>query len=149
MKIIISFLLFSFLSMSSVYANEPNGLWLTENKRSVVKLSPCGEKLCGNIAWIIEGGMQFDTKNPDETLRQKPMCGLKIVKGLNKKSDTQWSGGKIYKADDGDTYNASLKMIDDNTLKVRGYIGVPMFGKSQIWTRVSAQDYPICQGFRL
>jgi uncharacterized protein (DUF2147 family) len=147
MKILLSFLLLSFVFTSSVQAMVPEGLWLTENERSVIQLTPCGDELCGHIAWIIEGGMQVDSKNPDESKRQTPMCGLQIVSGLKKKSDTKWEGGKIYKADDGDTYNASLTMMEDDKLKVRGYIGVPMLGKSQIWTRVSPEGYPTCLTF--
>lgn len=126
---------------------DPAGLWLTENKRSVVELAPCGDALCGKIAWIIEGGMQFDEKNPDEAKRSNPMCGLSIVSGLSQgRSDpNSWHNGKIYKADDGDTYDARLTMKGPDTLEVRGFMGVSLFGKSQTWTRVSASDYPRCK----
>lgn len=125
----------------------PAGLWLTQNERSVIEIKPCGAALCGDIYWIIEGGMQTDNKNPEESLRGQPMCGLQIVQGL-KQSETDgnhYGGGHIYKADEGDIYNASLKMKTDDALTVRGYIGVSLFGKSQNWTRVSAKDYPKCK----
>lgn len=127
---------------------DPEGLWLTENKRSVVELKkqPDGT-LGGKIAWIIEGGMQFDEKNPDESKRGTPMCGINIVSGLTqgRNDPNGWHNGKIYKADDGDIYDARLTMQSPEKLEVRGFMGVSLFGKSQTWTRVSAKDYPRCK----
>lgn len=130
-------------------AAEPYGLWLTENKRSAIKVMKCEEnpnEICGKIAWIIDGGMQYDTENPDESLRGRPMCGIKILKGFEqaKNSPEKWRDGKIYKADEGDMYTASLTVLGEDKMRVRGYIGIPLFGKSQIWKKVYQKDYPPC-----
>ncbi len=125
--------------------NAATGLWLTENHRSVIKIEACGDKLCGHVFWIIKDGMQTDSKNPDEKLRSRAMCGLKIMWGFEQDDDNNWSGGRIYKADDGDTYHAEIEMLSPDKLKVRGYIGIPLFGVSQTWTRVKAADYPACK----
>jgi uncharacterized protein (DUF2147 family) len=127
---------------------DPEGLWLTENKRSVVELKKQSDgTLGGKIAWIIEGGMQFDEKNPDEAQRSTPMCGLTIVSNLKQGANdpNSWHNGKIYKADDGDMYDARLTMETPDQLEVRGFMGVSFLGKSQTWTRVSAKDYPRCK----
>lgn len=127
---------------------DPEGLWLTENKRSAIELKKQSDgTLIGKIAWIIDGGMQFDEKNPDEAKRATPMCGLAIVHGLTQgRSDPNgWHNGKIYKADDGDMYDARLTMTSANRLEVRGFMGMSLFGKSQTWTRVDAKDYPRCK----
>ena len=150
MKYLVAICITIFAMSSSVNAQtalDPTGLWLTENKRSVIQMKKCGENLCGYIAWIIEGGMQRDNKNPQENLRDQPMCGLQIVQELkqNKNNLNEWQNGKIYKADDGDIYDATLTIKSAGTLKVRGYVGVPLFGKSQNWTRVNAVDYPACR----
>ena len=47
-----------------------------------------------------------------------------------------WSGGRIYNPEDGKTYKCKLTLKDDNTLTVRGYVGLTIFGKTQYWTRV-------------
>jgi len=120
------------------------GLWLTQNERSVIQVKECDQGLCGYIYWIIEGGMQTDAKNPEESLRNRPMCGLPILWGMEKDNETEWEDGKIYKADDGDIYDADVELLDDGTLKVRGYMGLSLFGKTQIWHRVSADNYPAC-----
>lgn len=147
MKIFLSLLLLSFVFVHQAQAAEPFGLWLTENKRSAIKVEPCKQGICGHIAWIIEGGMQFDTKNPQENLKGQPMCGLSIMQGFKKsKNDPNyWDGGKIYKADEGDIYNANLKMVNDNAMVVRGYVGISLLGKSQTWKRVDVKDYPTCK----
>ena len=124
---------------------EINGLWLTENKRSVIKILPCEQGTCGIIHWIVEGGMQDDTKNPYESRRGQPMCGLTILWDFKQTGATKWTNGRIYKADDGDMYKANMELEGPNLLEVRGYVGIPLFGKTQKWTRVQESDYPPCK----
>lgn len=125
--------------------HSPEGLWLTENARSVIAVKPCAEGLCGTIHWIIDGGMQFDEKNQDPALQGTPMCGLKILWGFKQQDSMNWIDGKIYKADEGDMYNATLQLLPKGKMLVRGYVGMPLFGKSQTWAPVSAADYPPCK----
>lgn len=148
------FALIAILLVSNVaHAQElysPEGLWLTENKRSVIKVEKCGsenKELCGSIYWIIKDGMQTDSKNPDAALRGQKMCGLEIMRDLtqSRQNGNYWLDGEIYKADDGDTYNAKVQVTSPNAMTLRGYRGISLLGKSQDWTRVSAKDYPACQ----
>lgn len=125
-------------------ADTVEGYWLTENKRAVVKITPCADSVCGNIYWIIEGGMQFDENNPDESKRSTPMCGLQILGDFEKTGENKWEDGMIYKADDGDMYDANIELQEDGTLRLRGYVGLSLFGKTQIWTRVDQSDYKAC-----
>lgn len=139
---------FSFLaagSFAAQAADPAEGLWLTQNKRSVIEIKPCEKGLCGHVYWIIEGGMQFDEKNPDPAQHVKPMCGLPILWGFTQQGPGAWEDGKIYKADDGDIYDADMEIKRDGTLKVHGYVGIPLLGKTQIWTRAEAKDYPECK----
>lgn len=126
----------------------PLGLWLTENQRSVVNVVPCktdSSKVCGRIHWIIQDGMQFDSKNPDESKRNTPMCGLQIMSDFHQNDAMNWIDGEIYKADEGDTYSATLQMLPTGKMLVRGYVGMPLFGKSQTWTRVTGVEHPKCR----
>ena len=134
-----------------VYAEnntDPAGLWLTANERSVIEVKPCesdSAKRCGNIYWIIKDGMRKDEKNPDESLRSRSLCGLEILSAFEAdEQSNRWIDGKIYKADDGDIYNATMEPLPNGNLLVRGYVGLPLFGKSQIWTPVSAGAYAKC-----
>lgn len=124
--------------------NPPHGLWLTENGRSVIEIRECERGLCGDIYWIIEGGMRYDEHNPDANLRGQPLCGLPIMWGFKRQNERNWIDGTIYKADEGDHYSATLQMLPSGNMLVRGYVGVPLFGKSQTWTKVGAQDYKRC-----
>ena len=127
-------------------AINPYGLWLTENERSVIDVYECEGKLCGKVHWIIAGGMQTDSKNPDEALRNRPICGLQIMWGLEPDEDDpeEWEDGQIYKADDGDIYDVDIEMEDAHTMEVTGYLGITLFGKSQVWKRVTPENYPAC-----
>lgn len=135
-------------SMQSHAQSALDGYWLTQNKRSVIHVGACEgnqNTLCGKIHWIIDGGMQFDTKNPDPTKRAQALCGLNVLYDFKKNTITHWDNGKIYKADDGDTYSAYLKLKHHGTLEVRGFIGISLIGKTQEWTRLyDLDDYPAC-----
>jgi uncharacterized protein (DUF2147 family) len=126
---------------------DPTGYWLTENERAVIYVKNCDQGLCGSIHWIIEGGMQFDEFNPDINRRQDPLCRRQIMSGFSQGAQNlnYWSGGEIYKADEGDTYDANLTVLSEDKMKVRGYIGISLLGKSQTWTRVSNNNYKQCR----
>ncbi len=47
-----------------------------------------------------------------------------------------WDGGRIYNPEDGETYRSTMTLDGNGTLRVRGYVGAPIFGRSQTWTRV-------------
>lgn len=126
---------------------DPTGYWLTENERAVIYVKNCDQGLCGSIHWIIEGGMQFDEFNPDINRHQDPLCRRQIMSGFsqNAQNPNKWSGGEIYKADEGDTYDANLTVLSKDKMKLRGYIGISLLGKTQTWTRVSNDNYKQCR----
>ena len=66
--------------------------------------------------------------------KNKPILGLEILTGLEEKGD-EWSGGKILDPRNGKEYNCFIKLINPNKLKLRGYIGVSLFGKTKYWKR--------------
>lgn len=121
------------------------GYWLTQTKRSVILIEKCQDSLCGWVYWLAPDAMSHDDKNPDEAKRSRPMCGLPIIWGFEKDGVGEWEDGKIYKADDGDLYDAKMEILDDGNLKVRGYMGISMLGKSQVWTPADPKNYPKCK----
>lgn len=125
----------------------PTGYWLTENERAVIYVKECDAGLCGSIHWIIEGGMQFDKFNPDINRQKDPLCRRQIMSGFsqNAQNPNKWGGGEIYKADEGDTYNANLTVLSEDKMKLRGYVGISLLGKTQTWTRVSNENYSQCR----
>lgn len=148
MKYLITLLLLLPLSAHAAETYNPEGLWLTENNRAAIRVEVEKDNtLVGYVAWIIEGGLEFDEFNPDITQRDQPMCGLEIMKDLKpvQGNANRWQDGFIYKADDGDVYNVNVEILSDDKIKVRGYKGITLLGKTQHWKRVSSKDYPKCK----
>lgn len=68
--------------------------------------------------------------------RGKPLLGLTFIKGM-KRSGLAYEGGSILDPDTGTLYSANMKLSrDGKSLTVRGYVGLPLFGQSQVWKRV-------------
>ncbi|AQS93308.1 hypothetical protein BXQ17_04090 [Polaribacter sp. BM10] len=66
--------------------------------------------------------------------KDNPILGLDILSGLEK-DDDEWSGGQIIDPRNGKTYKCYIKLVNANKLKLRGYIGVSLFGKTAYWER--------------
>ena len=145
MRILLMLLAFTLVPFHASAADNIEGFWLTQNERAVVEIEECGDSICGYVYWIIDGGLVYDQNNPDEARRTDPICCMQILKDFDKAGPGDWESGKIYKADDGDTYNANVELQDDGKLKLRGYVGAPLFGKTQLWTRVNKADYKACK----
>ena len=115
------------------------GKWVTTGQKSVVEIYKCGDEYCGKIIWLKEpldkeGKEKLDTKNPDESKRDRKIVGLQILSGFKYKGDNKWGDGKIYDPEKGKTYKCKTKLEGDN-LKLRGYIGFSLIGRTTIWTR--------------
>jgi uncharacterized protein (DUF2147 family) len=78
----------------------------------------------------------MDKNNPDQAKQGQPVLGLEILNGFGFDKD-EWNEGHIYDPESGKTYSCTLSLKDAHTLKVRGYVGISMFGRTEIWTWVS------------
>lgn len=128
-----------FLIAAAARAETPEGLWYTDS--SHVEIYACGDRLCGRIQALDEpldeeGNPKTDGNNPDPALRDRPIIGMDLISGFSRKSETVWDGGTIYDPRDGKTYQCKMTLQKDGTLKVRGYVGLALFGKTVVWTRV-------------
>ena len=129
--------------------SSPEGFWLTGNKSAIIEIFRCAGDgtLCGSLVWFpFKAGdpIPLDAKNPDPGRRERPLCGLPLMSGFKPSvKPNSWEGGKIYDAESGDTYHASIKLQADGTLSLHGYIGIPLIGASEVWTRY-AQPVPAC-----
>lgn len=101
-----------------------------------------GDGYEGRIAWLEnpsnpDGSPRLDADNPDPELRLRPACGITIVWGLRYDADAKtWTGGRIYNPVGGKTYNVNIELEEPGTLKVRGYMGRPMLGKTYYWKKL-------------
>ncbi|MEM9494657.1 MAG: DUF2147 domain-containing protein [Pseudomonadota bacterium] len=115
------------------------GLWLTDDGSAHVRIAPCGsddQGPCGALAWIDPAVQEAETdvNNPDPALQARPLIGLPIIWGFQRKKD-DWRKGRIYDPEDGKTYRSRITLKEDGTLQVKGCVG-PVC-RSLIWTRVS------------
>ena len=127
------------LAAPSVAAEEIIGLW--DTGESHVEIYSCGELLCGRIAELDEpldedGNEKLDENNPDPALRARPIIGMDLIAGFSRAGKRKWEDGTIYDPRDGKTYKCKMTLQRDGTLKVRGYVGIPLLGKTVIWTPV-------------
>ncbi|HET6184931.1 MAG TPA: DUF2147 domain-containing protein [Acetobacteraceae bacterium] len=133
-------------------AQEVEGRWLTEPRNGIVDIYRCeAGALCGRLVWVLikpsdENPQATDNHNPSAALRARPLCGLQIMSGFNPDGQAHWSGGSIYDPQSGKTYSANMTLRSDGTLGVRGYIGTPLLGRTQDWTRYAGNP-PRCPSF--
>jgi len=141
------FILLSFLfsACSVLSQNSPGdaltGLWLPSCGKARVNIFKKEGKYFGKIVWLREpnnelGKPKMDKNNADESKRSLPLLGYLLLKDFDFKGDNTWEDGTIYDPENGSTYSCTIKMIDSNTLDVRGYIGLSVFGRTDTWTRI-------------
>ena len=118
----------------------PAGKWTTIDdktgeKRAVVKISVSGDTLNGTIVKVFPapGDTGICSECPG-AFKGKKILGLGFLWGLKDEGDGEWSGGSILDPKTGKIYKAKIT-LKDNKLYVRGYIGISMLGRTQVWVR--------------
>lgn len=121
------------------------GVWEPSNGKARVKIEKIGEKYYGKIVWLREpndpntGQPKVDKNNPDVSLRTVPLKGYRLLKDFKYLGKDQWDSGTIYDPENGSTYKCIIKMSDNNTLDIRGYIGVEALGRTDVWKRLEVK----------
>lgn len=123
------------------------GVWDNQEKDGKIEIFKCGEKYCGKIVWLKEpnylpdstegvpGTPKLDHKNPKSELKKVPVIGLQIVHDFTFSGDNAWKGGKVYDPKSGNTYSGKMTLVSPTQLKLRGFIGISLFGRTDVWTR--------------
>jgi len=124
------------------------GKWITYDifdssvKEAVVDIYEMDGKLFIRIDSIIPEEHQLDRcQRCQDELKDKPILGMEILKGAWLK-DGIWQGAKILNAKNGRRYGFQIWPTTGNKLKVRGFIGYPLFGKNLYWTRLKKRAHP-------
>jgi uncharacterized protein (DUF2147 family) len=135
-------LLFAFNLGYAQQADDLVGVWEPSNGKARVKIDKVGDKYYGRIVWLKEpndpatGNPKVDKNNPDEALRTVPLRGYRMLKDFVYKGEGVWEEGTIYDPENGSTYSCIIKMKDENTLDIRGYIGIKTLGRTDEWKRL-------------
>jgi uncharacterized protein (DUF2147 family) len=110
------------------------GKWWTEGKEGLMKIE---KTKSGRYQVIIISGKdenKKDEKNPDPKMRERKLKNIVIMWNL-KFEDGEYVDGYCYNPRDGNTYRVKMKMLSQNSLRIRGYLLVPLLGQSQDWVR--------------
>lgn len=128
---------------ASAQSADPAGVWLTEKGDARVKVSKCGNGICGVVVGLkdpidrMTGQPQVDDKNPNPALRNRPVIGLSLFIAMHPSAPGRWSG-QIYNADDGGTYVSHVTFTGGDALRVEGCVGIVCGGET--WTRVAREE---------
>ncbi|WMJ71621.1 DUF2147 domain-containing protein [Cytophagaceae bacterium ABcell3] len=116
------------------------GLWKTSSGDGIVETYKENDKFFGKIVWIKEpkdknGNPKTDLKNPNQKLQKEPIVGLVNLKDFKFNSNGKWEDGKIYDPSNGKEYSCEMKLSDEETLEVRGYMGFTWIGRTEVWKK--------------
>lgn len=137
------YLLVGLLAMAvlSVGAQSVKGKWKTfddstGDAKSIVEIVERDGKMYGKVVEILNPSAKgIKCKNCSGNDKDKPVLGLEIIKGLSKDGDS-YSNGKILDPSNGKLYKCTISLDGNDKLKVRGYVGISAFGRTQTWVRV-------------
>lgn len=127
-------------SNAQTAADKVVGVWLTQNKEGKIEIFKSGNQYFGKIVWgkdLYEKDgktLKKDVHNPNANLRSRTIQNLVILTGFNYKDD-YWQDGKIYDPQSGKIYSSEIK-LECGKLKLTGYIGITLFGRTEVWERV-------------
>jgi uncharacterized protein (DUF2147 family) len=115
----------------------------------ILEISACGAAICGKVAWLKkpygpDGYLLTDYLNADPALKKRPVCGLRVVDGFVKQADGTWGSGTVYVSDLGQSFSGYAEILSPNEVKVTGYVLLPIFGESEVWTR-HTKPFPHCE----
>ena len=151
-RIFLAAVLAALASTASAQSPSVMGTWLTASGKAQVRIGPCPDARSGPICGVVVGLIEpkgpdgvvvppevaTDFRNGDPALRSRKVLGMPLIWGFKKASDPNaFEDGQIYNGENGKTYSANITLQPDGKLRLRGYVGSPMFGETQIWTRVN------------
>ena len=142
MKNLCAFLILALIGTAGVFAQDVTGKWKTiddetGDAKSIVEVYKKDGKVFGKVIEILNKDRQdvkcMDCPGADNG---KPVKGLVIIKGLEKDGN-EYADGKILDPQSGKLYKCLMELESPNKLKVRGYVGFSLLGRTQYWTRVN------------
>ena len=128
-------LLAALSAVTTTSSSNVTGDWVAPSK-AIVRVYSCGDRICLKIVKLSPTAPETrDAKNPEATLRHRPLCGLDIGTGFRQVNPTQLADGKLYDPESGHTYSGTID-ADGDDMKLRGYIGISLLGRTEVWHRV-------------
>jgi uncharacterized protein (DUF2147 family) len=114
-------------------AAAPTGRWLSASGNVEVTIHPCGQALCGDVSRVLANNSM---EAPGAAKVPPAQVGLRIFSDL-RRDGAVWTG-RLYNREQHRTYDCQVGLQAPNQLIVRGYVVLPLIGKTQLWRRVTA-----------
>ena len=106
----------------------------TGEKLSIVEIYKKGEKYFGKIIHLFKDPIDSVCEKCEGINKNQPIIGLVILNNLEA-DDDEFNNGTVIDPNVGEEYDCYIELINENKLKLRGYIGIPTFGRTQYWQR--------------
>lgn len=133
----------TFLSTAALAASLNGSQWQTvdektSEKKAIVLLTEKSGQVSGKIIKVLNPA---DAKEKctkcSGALKNQPIQGLNFLTGFKANGKNKWTDGKLVDPESGKVYSGKLTLSDNGqSLELRGYVGVPIFGRTQTWTRI-------------
>lgn len=141
MKKIILIVFLFVVSVSNAQNNTIIGKWktiddFTGEAKSIVEIFEKSGKIYGKVIEIFDPNRRKDVCHEcSGEDAGKPILGITIIKGLIKNGN-EYDSGKILDPKSGKLYKCYIALEEKDKLRVRGYIGFSIVGRTQYWQRV-------------
>ncbi len=132
-------------SVSAMAQMTPVGLWKTIDDKdgtakSEIRIIETAGVVSGKIERVLDPKSKPDDKCTEckDDRKDQPIVGLELLRGLKKVDDKDvWEGGTVVDPNNGTVYKAKVTPVEGGKkLEMRGYVGTPLFGRTQTWIRV-------------
>jgi uncharacterized protein (DUF2147 family) len=122
----------AFVVTKNLSPNEIIGIYWSPKKDAKIEIYLKGQQYFGKFIWLATP--KKDTENPVKELQSRDVLGLELLTKFSY-NDGTYSGGEIYDPKTGKTYSCKMN-LEGNRLKVRGYIGISLFGRTEYFERI-------------
>lgn len=132
----------------AAHPKAPLGRWITESGNLEVDIAPCNAgsgsnsasatPLCGKVVRVLANRSMGAPGTDMAAADARPALGMTLLSGLRPTDGGSEHLGEIYNRENAKTYRAALTPAEPDQLLVRAYVGIPLFGKTQVWRRPAA-----------
>ena len=131
-------------SAAATAAAPIEGSWEADDGDAHVEIRPCDPGLCGRIIWYSDpldehGRERTDANNPDPSRRGRTIVGLEILQLEGPDGKGRYRG-RVYDPKNGKTYRCTARLDGEDHLKLRGYVGISLFGRTTRWSRIDPPE---------
>jgi uncharacterized protein (DUF2147 family) len=142
MKTLLFLGLFFIHDMTYAKGDNVLGYWWTPKKDGKVRIIKKDGKYKAHLVAVLKKfANDLDKKNPKKNLRNKKVLGMKLFWDFEyNENSARYLNGRIYDANNGKTYKCRMQIDKKGNLEVRGYIGISLFGRTEIFEKVRSEN---------